>query len=46
MATAENAVVIVEELLTYITIADVSMREDMVLKTAVLSEKCVSCPGI
>lgn len=40
MATADNAVAIVDELLTYLTIADASMRADMVLKTAVLAEKC------
>jgi hypothetical protein len=32
---------ITEELLTYLTIADFSMREELVLKTAVLAEKCV-----
>lgn len=32
---------ITEELLTYLTIADLSMREELVLKTAVLAEKCV-----
>ena len=31
---------ITEELLTYLTIADLSMREELVLKTAVLAEKC------
>ena len=32
---------ITEELLTYLTIADFTMREELVLKTAVLAEKCV-----
>ena len=32
---------IAEELLTYLTIADFTMREELVLKTAVLAEKCV-----
>ena len=31
---------IAEELLTYLTIADFTMREELVLKTAVLAEKC------
>jgi hypothetical protein len=32
---------IAEELLTYLTIADFTMREELVLKTAVLAERCV-----
>ena len=35
----QNAATIVGELLTYLTIADFSMREELVLKTAVLAEK-------
>ena len=30
---------IVEELLSYLTLADYSMREELVLKTAVLAER-------
>lgn len=40
MATADNAVAIVEELLTFLVIADASMRAEMVLKTAILAEMC------
>lgn len=39
MATPANAPAIVGELLTYLTVADFSMREELVLKTAVLAEK-------
>jgi len=41
MATPANAPGIVRELLTYLTVADFSMREELVLKTAVLAEKWV-----
>ena len=41
LCTLWRQVEVVEELLAYITLADFSMREDLVLKTAVLAERCV-----
>lgn len=39
MCTPQNSADIVEELLSYLTLADFSMREELVLKTAVLAER-------
>ncbi|PRW60941.1 AP-2 complex subunit alpha-1-like [Chlorella sorokiniana] len=39
MCTPASSVEIVEELLSYLTLADYSMREELVLKTAVLAER-------
>lgn len=41
MCSAMDARDIVGELLNYLNVADFSMREELVLKTAVLAEKCV-----
>ena len=40
MCTPDNTADIVAELLSYLTLADCSMREELVLKTAVLAERC------
>ena len=40
MCTPDNSADIVAELLSYLTLADFSMREELVLKTAVLAERC------
>lgn len=45
MCTPDSSAEIVEELLGYLTLADFSMREELVLKTAVLAERCVAGPG-
>lgn len=37
--TPDSSAEIVEELLSYLTLADYSMREELVLKTAVLAER-------
>jgi len=39
MCTSDNSAEIVDELLSYLTLADYSMREELVLKTAVLAER-------
>jgi AP-2 complex subunit alpha len=39
MCDSSNAASIVEELVKYLTIADFSMREELVLKVAILAEK-------
>jgi AP-2 complex subunit alpha len=39
MCTPASSAEIVEELLSYLTLADYSMREELVLKTAVLAER-------
>lgn len=48
MCTPATAAAIVDELLSYLSLADYSMREELVLKTAVLAERwaagrCVAC---
>ena len=40
MCNQSNVAEVVEELLKYLTIADFTMREEIVLKTAVLAERC------
>ena len=37
--TPDSSAEIVDELLSYLTLADYSMREELVLKTAVLAER-------
>jgi Adaptin N terminal region len=44
MTNEGNADEIVTELLKYLNVADFSMREELVLKTAVLAERCDAVP--
>lgn len=44
MCSEANVEQLVEELLKYLTVADFSMREEIVLKTAVVAERCA--PGL
>lgn len=39
MCSPKNVQDIVDELLTYLEVADFSMREELVLKTAILAER-------
>lgn len=39
MADESNGAVIVEELVTYLSASDAAIREEMVLKIAILAEK-------
>ena len=43
MCNQANVAEVVEELLKYLVIADFTMREEIVLKTAVLAERCAHC---
>jgi AP-2 complex subunit alpha len=45
MCTPANAAAIVDELLSYLSLADYSMREELVLKTAVLAERWAGSRG-
>lgn len=45
MCNTNNAPDIVDELLRYLEVADFSLRDELVLKTAILAERWVSLPG-
>lgn len=44
MCNSQNVTDIVGELLQYLDIADLSMREELVLKCALLAERCAMTP--